>query len=40
MLEITGALLGTLAILAVAFEATWPAAVLGAVAFWMISHGA
>jgi hypothetical protein len=40
MLVTTGALLCGLAVLAVAFEATWSAAVFGAVAFWMISHGA
>jgi hypothetical protein len=29
-----------LAVLAVAIEATWPAAAFGAVGMWMISHGA
>ena len=40
MLAITGTLLGGLAVIAVALEATWAAAVLGAVAFWLISHAA
>jgi hypothetical protein len=35
-----GALVCGLAVIAVALEATWPAAVLGAIAFWLISHGA
>jgi hypothetical protein len=39
MLATTGMLLGALAVICVAFEATWPA-VFGAVAFWMISHAA
>jgi hypothetical protein len=40
MLAATGALLCGLAVLAVAFELTWPAAVFGAIGFWMIGHGA
>jgi hypothetical protein len=40
MLATTGMLLAALAVLAVAFELTWPATALGAISFWMISHGA
>jgi hypothetical protein len=40
MLATTGMLLGALAVICVTFEATWPAVVFGAVAFWMISHAA
>lgn len=40
MLAIFGTLFGGLAILAVAFEATWPAALFGAIGFWLISHSA
>jgi hypothetical protein len=40
MLTTTGMLLAALAVLSVALEATWPAALFGAVSFWLISHGA
>jgi hypothetical protein len=40
MLATTGILLAALAVLCVALEATWAAAVFGAVGMWMISHGA
>jgi hypothetical protein len=40
MLTTTGALLAALAVVCVMLEATWPAAAFGAVAYWMISHGA
>jgi hypothetical protein len=40
MLATTGILLYGLAVLAVAIEATWPAAVFGAIGFWLIGHGA
>jgi hypothetical protein len=40
MLATTGALLAALAVICVALEATGPAATFGAVAYWMISHGA
>ena len=36
--EATGALLGGLAVIAVALEATGPAIVLGGIAAWMITH--
>jgi hypothetical protein len=38
MLAITGALIGAVAVLAVALEATGPAIVLGGIAAWMIAH--
>jgi hypothetical protein len=40
MLATTGTVLLGLGVLSVALEATWPAAVFGAVGFWMISHAA
>lgn len=40
MMEITGALLGLFSAVCVAFEATWSAAVFGAIALWLISHAA
>jgi hypothetical protein len=40
MLAITGTLLAGLAVIGVAFELTWPSAILGAIAYWMISHAA
>jgi hypothetical protein len=40
MLAITGTLLCGLAVLSVALEATWHAAVFGAAGMWMISHAA
>lgn len=40
MLATTGVLLGGLAVVAVALEATWPAVVLGSIAAWMITHAA
>jgi len=40
MLAITGTLLGGLAVIAVALEATVPAIVLGGIAVWMITHSA
>ena len=40
MLAITGTLFCGLAVIAVALEATGPAALLGAVGFWLVSHGA
>jgi hypothetical protein len=40
MLAITGTLLCGLAVIAVAFEATGPAALFGATGFWLVSHGA
>jgi hypothetical protein len=39
MLLVTGALIGAVAVLAVALEATGPAIVLGGIAGWMITHG-
>jgi hypothetical protein len=36
----TGALLGGLAVIAVALEATVPAFVLGGIAAWLITHSA
>jgi hypothetical protein len=38
MLGTTGVLLAGLAVSCVMLEATWPTAVFGAAAFWMISH--
>ena len=38
MMATTGALLGGLAVIAVALEATVPAIVLGGIAAWMITH--
>jgi hypothetical protein len=38
MLLITGALIGAVAVLAVALEATGAAIVLGGIAVWMIAH--
>ena len=38
MLAITGALLGAVAVLAVALEATGAAIVLGGIAAWMITY--
>jgi hypothetical protein len=38
MMQITGTLFAGVAVLAVAFELTWPATVFGAIGFWMISH--
>jgi len=38
MLAITGALIGAVAVLAVALEATGAAIVLGGIKTWMISH--
>jgi hypothetical protein len=38
MLATTGVLLAFLAVISVAFEATWAALVFGVVAFWMIGH--
>jgi hypothetical protein len=40
MMATTGALLGGLAVIAVALEATGPAIVLGGIAAWMITHSA
>jgi hypothetical protein len=40
MLGTTGVLLAALAVVCVMLEATWPAAVFGAVGMWMISHAA
>jgi hypothetical protein len=40
MLATTGVLLGGVAVIAVALEATGPAIVLGGVAAWMITHAA
>ncbi|MEA2887935.1 MAG: hypothetical protein QOD11_2295 [Bradyrhizobium sp.] len=40
MLATTGVLLGGLAVIAVALEATGPAFVLGSIAAWMITHAA
>ena len=40
MLLTTGSLIGALCVIAVALEATVPAAILGTVAFWLISHSA
>lgn len=40
MMQITGTLFAGVAVLAVAFELTTPAIVVGAVAFWMLGHGA
>jgi hypothetical protein len=38
MMATTGALLGGLAVIAVALEATVPAILLGGIAAWMITH--
>jgi hypothetical protein len=40
MLAITGTLLAALAVICVMLEATGPAAAFGAVAYWIIGHGA
>jgi hypothetical protein len=40
MLATTGVLLGGLAVIAVALEATGPAFVLGGLAAWLITHAA
>ena len=40
MLATAGMLLGAIAVVCVMLEATWPAVVFGAVAYWMASHGA
>jgi hypothetical protein len=40
MLATTGMLLVGLGVLSVALEATWPAAVFGALGMWMIGHAA
>lgn len=40
MMQILGTLLGGVAVLAVTFELPKPAIVLGAAAYWMLSHGA
>jgi hypothetical protein len=40
MMLITGTLFCTLAVIMVALEATWPAVLLGAVAYWMITRAA
>jgi hypothetical protein len=40
MLATTGVLLAALAVLCAALEATWPAAALGSLGMWMISHAA
>jgi hypothetical protein len=40
MMATTGILLAALAVISVSLEATLPAAVFGAVSFWLISHGA
>lgn len=38
MLYITGTLFGAVAVIAVAFELTGPAIVLGGIAAWLITH--
>ena len=40
MMATTGAVLGGLAVITVALEATVPAIVLGGIAAWMITHSA
>jgi hypothetical protein len=40
MLAITGTRFCSLAVIAVAFEATIPAIVLGGIAMWMVTHAA
>jgi hypothetical protein len=38
MMQITGTLFAGIAVVAVSFELTTPAFVLGAVAYWLLSH--